>query len=307
LSATSRASSFVSLTNFDSKLTPIKVYASCLRSDIEYKTLGISHQTTSTEVIWMLLSKYKMRHRDPKLFYLTMDIDFASEAPTSNLNSKTLRLDDHARPAELRLCYPKGDCKFTLQMQKGGLIRVYDSVLMAESNYKCLLISDKTTVAEVINILFHCYGLERIERVNRYCMVQVKNDCLESGVKLHPDDCPAVLQTKWISEEDFKWILQREIYNGLCDGVEAMSTTSSSSSYSSSSSGTVSERSLSSCDDEKDYSLNYNSYITNHNPMPEKGNKRGQNCTRIVITKSKSYFYLQKKVYGWWADPEKLQ
>ena len=54
---------------------PIKIYSRCLCSDIEYKTLSINHQTTSREVIWMLLSKFKMRHRDPKLFYLTMDIN----------------------------------------------------------------------------------------------------------------------------------------------------------------------------------------------------------------------------------------
>ena len=46
----------------------------CLRSDIEYKTLIVNNSTTCRDLIWMLLSKYRMRHRDPKLFYLTMDI-----------------------------------------------------------------------------------------------------------------------------------------------------------------------------------------------------------------------------------------
>jgi hypothetical protein len=60
---------------------PIKVYASCLRSDIEYKTLSVTFKTTSKELIWLLLSKYKMRHRDPKLFYLTMDINIKRTFP----------------------------------------------------------------------------------------------------------------------------------------------------------------------------------------------------------------------------------
>lgn len=117
LSMTSRASSFASLnlTNLDSKMSPIKIYAKCLRSDIEYKTLSISHRTTSTEVIWMLLSKYKMRHRDPKLFYLTMEIgvqaDNVSTTGSENEKSRTLVLDDDARPAELKSCYPWGDCR----------------------------------------------------------------------------------------------------------------------------------------------------------------------------------------------------
>ena len=35
-------------------------------------------------------------------------------------------------------------------MRKGGLVRIHDSVLMEESKYKCLLISDDTTVEDVI-------------------------------------------------------------------------------------------------------------------------------------------------------------
>ena len=61
--------------NLDEAKIPIKVYARCLRADIEYKTLIVGSSTTSRELIWQLLSKYRMRHRDPKLFYLTMDIN----------------------------------------------------------------------------------------------------------------------------------------------------------------------------------------------------------------------------------------
>ena len=66
----------------------------------------------------MLLSKYRMRHRDPKLFYLTMDIYIKR---TGIPLKRTLTLDDEARPAELKTCHPWGECKFTLQMRKGGL------------------------------------------------------------------------------------------------------------------------------------------------------------------------------------------
>jgi hypothetical protein len=122
---------------------PIKVYASCLRSDIEYKTLSVTYKTTSRELIWLLLSKYKMRHRDPKLFYLTMDINIKR---TGIPLRRTLSLDDDSRPAELKSCHPWGECKFTLQMRKGGIVRIHDSILMAESKYKCLLISDQVTI-----------------------------------------------------------------------------------------------------------------------------------------------------------------
>ncbi len=45
-----------------------------------------------------------------------------------------------------------GECKFTLQMRKGGVVRVYDSVLMEESRYKCLLVSENTTAEEVRDV-----------------------------------------------------------------------------------------------------------------------------------------------------------
>lgn len=54
--------------------TTIKVFAKCLRSDIEYKTISVSSRATCREVVSLLLSKYRMRHRDPNLFYLTMEV-----------------------------------------------------------------------------------------------------------------------------------------------------------------------------------------------------------------------------------------
>ena len=117
----------------------------------------MNNETTCGDVIWLLLSKYRMRHRDPKLFYLTMDIYIKR---TGIPLKRTLTLEDEARPAELQSCHPWGECKFTLQMRKGGLVRIHDSVLMAESKYKCLLISEQTTARDVIKLLFHCYGLE---------------------------------------------------------------------------------------------------------------------------------------------------
>jgi len=82
------------------------------------------------------------------------------------------------------------------------LVRVHDSVLMAESKYKCLLISDNTTVNEVISILFHCYGLERIERVDRYELCEVGPEgCYEK--RLEPSDCPVSVQATWKTQNQF--------------------------------------------------------------------------------------------------------
>ena len=125
----------------------IKVYAKCLAPDIEYKTVIVGETMSSRELIWLLLSKYRMKHRDPKLFYLTMDVTVKK---TGIPIKRTMVLEDDARPAQLRSCNPWGECKFSLQMRKGGLVRVYDSVLVEELKYKCLLISEETTVEDVI-------------------------------------------------------------------------------------------------------------------------------------------------------------
>lgn len=54
--------------------TTIRVFAKCLRSDIEYKTISVNTRASCREVVALLLSKYRMRHRDPNLFYLTMEV-----------------------------------------------------------------------------------------------------------------------------------------------------------------------------------------------------------------------------------------
>lgn len=41
-----------------------------------------------------------------------------------------LALDEEARPAALQSCHPRGDSRFALQTRRGGLVKIYDSVLM---------------------------------------------------------------------------------------------------------------------------------------------------------------------------------
>ena len=214
ISLVSRASSFASLSldgghghgqqQQQQPRTPIKVFAKCLRPDIEYKTLNVSHQTDCRELIWQLLGKYKMKHRDPNLFYLTMDITIKR---TGIPLKRTLVLDDDSRPAELKSCHPWGECKFTLQMRKGaGLVRVYDSVLMAESKYKALLVSENTTVEEVVRMLFHCYGLD-VGRARDFCLFeQCQSQCYER--RLNEKDRPAQVQSLWPTAGQFRFVLK---------------------------------------------------------------------------------------------------
>ncbi|XP_071442377.1 uncharacterized protein rau [Hetaerina americana] len=217
--ASSRASSYSSLSDASSICsssssstspsptplsTTIKVYARCLRPDIEYKTLGVTFDTTSRQVVSALLGKYRMRHRDPNLFYLTMEVGVRG----GRLGNHTvLVLDEEARPAELQSCHPRGDSRFSLQTRRGGLVKIYDSVLMTGSQYKSILISDRTTVDELIQILLNCYNSK--ERVEQFSLYEVcKGEEYER--KLHPDDSPLQVQMAWqASPEGFHFLLRR--------------------------------------------------------------------------------------------------
>ena len=134
--------------------TAIKVYAACLRPHLSYKTVVITPNTTSKQVILGLLGRFRMRHRDPNLFQLTMEV-------TVELGARqTILLEDNSRPAEMISCNPWSGCKFILQAKQGGLVRVYDQLVRPESVYKCLIISEETTVGDTIGILRSCYREE---------------------------------------------------------------------------------------------------------------------------------------------------
>ncbi|XP_029674497.1 uncharacterized protein LOC115242383 [Formica exsecta] len=171
--------------------TTIKVYANCLRPDIEYKTLSITYETTCREVVQNLLNKYRMRHRDPRLFYLIMEVT------VRRANVRTvLPLDEDARPAVLQSCHPRGDSRFSLQTRRGGLVKIYDSALMSGSKYKSLLVSEQTTVDELIQMLLSCYSSkEPVEQFSLYEVCEGE----EYQRKLHPDDSPLKVTQRWTS------------------------------------------------------------------------------------------------------------
>ncbi|XP_063838984.1 uncharacterized protein LOC135088034 [Ostrinia nubilalis] len=190
-----------SVTDLSHRTTTIKVYARCLRPDIEYKTLSVTWGTRAREVVSTLLGKFRMRHRDPRLFYLSMEV----RVRAAGLRT-TLVLDDDARPAALQACHPKGYSKFSLQMRPGGLVKIYDSALMSSSQYKCILTSEQTTADELLAILLHCYdSTEGVERFSLYevCPAQ------EYERKLHPDDLPLQVQRAWAADADCHFRVRR--------------------------------------------------------------------------------------------------
>ncbi|CAO1351227.1 unnamed protein product [Diamesa hyperborea] len=181
----SRASSYSSL-NESVPQTTLKIYTACLRLDIEYKTLGVPWDTTARHIVSQLLRRCKMRHRDPRLFYLSMEVRIRRASART-----MLALDENARPAMLQACHPAGESRFHLQMKTGGLIRVHTSALQPTSQYKSLLISEQTTSDELLGLLLTCYN--SIEPVEQFSLYEVCPD-QEYQRKLHADDLPLSTQ-----------------------------------------------------------------------------------------------------------------
>lgn len=107
-----------------------------------------------------------MRQKDPRLYYLTMEVTVRKAGVKT-----ILALDDEARPAILQACHPKGDSRFCLQTKPGGLIRVHTSTLEPTSLYKSLFISEETTSDELLTLLLSCFNSN--DPVEQYSLYEV--------------------------------------------------------------------------------------------------------------------------------------
>lgn len=107
---------------------------------MEYKTVRLSSEATCRQLVLTLLAKFRLRHRDPNLFFITMEV--VVRAPGGGAPARRLLvLEDHARPAELQQCRPRGEARFSVGVKRGGLVRVHDSVLMAGVSFCSILCS----------------------------------------------------------------------------------------------------------------------------------------------------------------------
>ena len=97
-----------------------------------------------------LLSKFKLKHVDRNMFFLTMEVTIEKGKTTM------IRISEDDILSEMMKCNPWRDSKLRLSSKPGGFIRVYDTVIMPDSVYKSLYISSDTTVRDVISIALTC-------------------------------------------------------------------------------------------------------------------------------------------------------
>ncbi len=125
----------------------LKVYTDAIRVDTEYKTVFANNATTAAEVVDKILSKFRIGYKDPRLYYLTMEIRTKTDCkpydwmlsidlflrlyPTVICNSvkevgTVLVLDPTSRPLALQNCHPIGMSRFSIKISPGYPVRIYD-------------------------------------------------------------------------------------------------------------------------------------------------------------------------------------
>lgn len=175
----------------------VKFFTYSLREDVEYKTLSISKDTTSKQVIKILLDKFKMKHRDSNLFYVTMEIIIRKNGiPVRS----AIVLNDEACPAQLKACYPNSndnEIRFVVQSKPGGLVKIYDSCLMAGSLYKSIIIDLSTTVNELIQLTLNCYQSK--DKASNYSLFVVSKT---GSYQLSGEELPLYVQKDWNTKEE---------------------------------------------------------------------------------------------------------
>ena len=124
----------------------VRIYASCLRSDIEYLTVKINKVTTVQEIIQNLLNRHKVRYVDSNLFFLSMEVSM-QEIKTP------IKLSSEDRLSELIHCSPWHESSFRLCCEPGILLKVNVSAVVVGSRYKSLKIASNTTVGKVISMM----------------------------------------------------------------------------------------------------------------------------------------------------------
>lgn len=146
----------------------IKVYAQTLSQEVEYITLHVNTQTKSQQIVKSLLKKFRLKHRDPNLFYLTLERWIRKDG----LKFKSVMLlGDEACPLQLQQCCsnpPHNDIKFTLQMRAGALVKIFCSDVLPDTHYKCLSLSSQTTVDETIELMLHCLNIVTPNATNNH-------------------------------------------------------------------------------------------------------------------------------------------
>ena len=95
-------------------------------------------------------------------------------------------------------------------MRRGGVVKVFDSVLMSGSQYKSLLIAEHTTVGELIQLILNCYSCH-LPPVHFSLYEVCQGVAFER--KLHPDNYPLLVTRQWGLNTNLSLVLKQNPEN----------------------------------------------------------------------------------------------
>ena len=105
----------------------------------------------------------------------------AGRPSTDGPTSTTVPLSDTSRPSALLECQPcscsSSSSRLTLKMRRGGLLKVHDEELAQGSQYKSLLVSERSDCVQVISLVLACNNLKDASPSD-YVLVQVCTMCI---------------------------------------------------------------------------------------------------------------------------------
>ncbi|XP_018016787.1 serine-rich adhesin for platelets [Hyalella azteca] len=207
-----------SSTSLAAPKVPVRVHLRQLRPDIEYKTLRLDPETTCRQLIEHLLQKLRLKHRDPNLFAVVLEVAVKGPGGAPPLKKRFL-LEDSARPVELQQCRPRGEANFSVTMRRGGVLRVRDSILTPGSQYKSVLVSYTSSVVEVIQLLLRCNN--RTDDWRMFTLHEVCGNPYNDRL-LNDEDRPLYVQNSWPKSEKQKYslVLRRHLTQGLMEDAE---------------------------------------------------------------------------------------
>ncbi|XP_067019769.1 uncharacterized protein [Acropora muricata] len=197
--------------SLDPKEGKVTVFTRGLQADSEYTTVEITTQTTSKELVSLLLAKCKAGEKDRNLFYIAVEIGIQKKDSSLPL-SQMMVLANDARPLEIQSRQPTGEAKFHLKMRSGGILRVQAGILSPGATYKCVQISHQTRADEVVRMIMHSYGSD--EAPEKFVLVESLPES-EVGRILEPDECPLEVQSRWKAGEQRTFTLTQAEFEGI--------------------------------------------------------------------------------------------
>ena len=167
--------------------------------DIEYLTLNIDIHTTVKDVINTLLKKDTFQHRDPNLFYLVLQLTDTNPGQ-EGLTRKTISLDHESKMVDYVPCQEWFDTKFILRLKTGTEVKIFVTVLMEDTDFLVMNLSDVTDCQTVIKILLSTFRREMDQQEKFSLFEEILSKRYSRRLEGH--EIPARLAWKWTEKDE---------------------------------------------------------------------------------------------------------